>query len=116
LDPSFLSTKRATLFNRDYQKGIATRIVAKPNRFDYVETMATVLRRDGFDFRIYTKDHEPEHVHIVKAGEVVIVVLTNPVSTREIHKMKDKDVRRAVVIAQEERALLLAKWQEMHGE
>jgi hypothetical protein len=45
--------------------------------------MATVLRRDGFDFRIYTKDHEPGHVHIVKAGEVVIVVLTNPVTIRE---------------------------------
>jgi hypothetical protein len=78
--------------------------------------MATVLRRDGFAFRIYSHDHEPAHVHVLKGGALVVIVLSQSVSVREIHEMKDNEVRRALVIAQEKRNFLLAKWKEMHGE
>ncbi len=30
--------------------------------------MASVLTKDGFSVRIYTNDHLPSHVHVVKAG------------------------------------------------
>lgn len=35
--------------------------------------MATVLRQDGFSLMIYTRDHEPMHVHVwYQGGEAII--------------------------------------------
>lgn len=47
--------------------------------------MPTVLRRDGFRFMIYQGDaeHEPAHVHAVKAGTEVVILLA-PVAVREV--------------------------------
>jgi hypothetical protein len=80
--PSFQPNAQRRL-TCDYRRDHHRESLLNPTALIYDETMATVLRRDGFDFRIYTKDHEPGHVHIVQAGEVVIVVLTNPVTIRE---------------------------------
>lgn len=35
--------------------------------------MATIAKTNGFSFRIYPNDHQPPHVHVIKAdGEVII--------------------------------------------
>lgn len=39
------------------------------------ERMPTVLRESGFNFRIYTDDHEPSHVHVIKAGKEAVITL-----------------------------------------
>jgi hypothetical protein len=39
--------------------------------------MPTVFRQEGFDVMIYTLDHEPEHVHVWKAGKEVVINLRN---------------------------------------
>lgn len=80
--------------------------------------MPTVLREDGFEFMIYTNDHEPEHVHAHKAGKEVIIDIVSentPVSIREIIRMSKKDTRKAVTIAQKHQIYLLEKWREIHG-
>jgi hypothetical protein len=39
--------------------------------------MPTVLRKDGFEFMIYTDDHEPAHVHVFKGeGKAKIIIST----------------------------------------
>lgn len=80
--------------------------------------MPTVLREDGFEFMLYTHDHEPEHVHVHKAGKEVVINLSDentPVSIREVIRMSKKDTRKAVSIAQKYQAYLLEKWREIHG-
>ena len=54
--------------------------------------MPTVLRQDGFEFVIYTNDHEPMHVHAYKGdGEAKIEL--SPVA----------------------QDYLIQKWREIHG-
>ncbi|MGI8787505.1 MAG: DUF4160 domain-containing protein [Pyrinomonadaceae bacterium] len=48
--------------------------------------MPTVLRQNGFDFKINTDDHEPMHVHIWKQGAIILINLgdkESPVSVRQ---------------------------------
>jgi hypothetical protein len=80
--------------------------------------MPTVLRRDGFEFRIHTDDHEPSHVHVFKAeGEVVINLgdATTKPFVRENARMSVKDERRALRLATEQQNYLLERWRKIHG-
>lgn len=80
--------------------------------------MPTMLRQDGFQFRIYTDDHEPMHVHVFKAGEELIINLGDertPVSVRENLGMSRKDERKALVIAGDNQEYLIERWREIHG-
>lgn len=78
--------------------------------------MPTVLQKEGFAVRIYTRDHPPPHVHVVKADEVIIINLgsaTEPVTIREA-RMQRTAARRAVEIVEECRLFLLEKWSEIY--
>lgn len=80
--------------------------------------MPTILRKDGFEIMIYTDDHEPEHVHIHKAGKELIVNLggeKTPISIREVIGMSKKDTRKAVSIVHNHQDYLLQRWSEIHG-
>ena len=55
--------------------------------------MPTVLRQDGFSFRLYLNDHIPAHVHAFKAeGEAIIYIgdETEGPAVREINGMSSK--------------------------
>jgi len=77
-----------------------------------------VLRQDGFNFMIYTDDHEPMHTHVKKAGKEVVINLgdekTKPY-IRENKGMSLKDRRKALQIAGERQGDLIEKWREIHG-
>lgn len=78
--------------------------------------MPVVLMQNGFEVRIYTRDHRPPHVHVVKANEEIIINLgseTEPLAIREVW-MNRADARRAVVIVEEHRLFLLQKWGEIY--
>lgn len=80
--------------------------------------MPTVLRRAGFEVRIYTDDHAPAHVHVIKAGERLAMNLGSDVeapSIRENVNMKVQEARRAVRIVEENQEYLLQRWREIHG-
>jgi hypothetical protein len=80
--------------------------------------MATVLRESGFNCRMYSDDHEPPHVHVVKAGVEVVIDLgdgDNSPSIRETKGMKAADVNKAVRLITRHQAYLLEKWSEIHG-
>ena len=76
--------------------------------------MPTVLRRDGFRFLIYQGDaeHGPAHVHAVKAGTEVVILLA-PVAVREVKGMARADIRAAVRIVEDYNAELLAAWERI---
>ncbi|MEA5450298.1 DUF4160 domain-containing protein [Leptolyngbya sp. CCNP1308] len=80
--------------------------------------MPTVLRKDGFDFRIYFDDHVPAHVHAFKgSGEVKISLgdlLTKP-TVLVAYNMSNKEAKLALAIVLKHQTELLKRWVEMHG-
>jgi hypothetical protein len=81
--------------------------------------MPTVLRKDGFQVRIYTNDHTPSHVHVFKAEGELIVNLGSeseePWIVEELSTMKPADARRARDIVKEHQTYLLTEWRRIHG-
>ncbi len=79
--------------------------------------MPTVLRKDGFNFMIYTDDHEPAHTHVKKAGEEVIINLGDQNTAphmRDNNGMSSKNVRKALKLAYEHQDYLIEAWKEIH--
>jgi hypothetical protein len=59
--------------------------------------MPSVLRVEGFNFVMFFNDHSPAHVHAVRAGAWVVILIdgAEPV-VRDVHEMKQNDVARAL--------------------
>ena len=79
--------------------------------------MVTVLRARGFHVVIFTNDHEPAHVHVVGDGEAKIDLLGADGTPELIwaRGMSRSAIRQAVRLITEERARLLARWEDIHG-
>jgi hypothetical protein len=83
--------------------------------------MPVVLREKGFQVRIFlpTREHGPAHVHIIREGGEVVVVLNTPeqgMSVREVRGMRPADVRQAVAIVEVNADYLRQQWRKYHGE
>ena len=79
--------------------------------------MPTLLRTNGFAFRIYTNDHEPPHVHVIKSNGEALIELgdeKNPPTIREIYRMHDRDVAIAYDLVKQFKTKLLDGWREIH--
>ena len=80
--------------------------------------MPTVLRKNGFSFKIYTEDHAPMHVHARYQNSEAVILLGDEytgVSVRENRGLNSIQLRRAVNIADEHRTYLIIKWREFYG-
>jgi hypothetical protein len=80
--------------------------------------MPTILRQDGFAFRLYLDDHIPAHVHVFKAeGQAIIRIGEGDElpEVTEVYNMASKDLKKALKIAAENREYLKRKWKEYHG-
>jgi hypothetical protein len=76
--------------------------------------MPTVLRHEGFEFRIRTNDHDPPHVHVfLRDGEAKIEIGSS--EAVRVWNMRPNDVRKAEEIAREHQADLLKSWRRIHG-
>lgn len=74
--------------------------------------MPTVLRQNGFRVMINTHDHEPPHVHCVKAGaEVLINIETS--SVRRSKGMATHEIRKAVQLVEDNADRLMAEWRKV---
>jgi hypothetical protein len=83
--------------------------------------MPTVLRVDGFRVIIFLppREHDPAHVHIVKAnGEIVIELASDdePQRIRDVYGMKGPDAIRAFRIVEEHSTMLWTEWRKYHGD
>lgn len=81
-------------------------------------TMPTVLRKDGFDIRIYPNDHLPAHVHVIKSGEEAKINLGGENESPELLSvtsgMSRKDTKKALEIVTANQSELRKKWQSYH--
>lgn len=79
--------------------------------------MVTVYREAGLRFVIFTDDHEPAHVHVVGDGHAKIN-LTGAGGKPELVSndgLKAGDLRKAMRVVSEQRAVMLRRWKEHHG-
>jgi hypothetical protein len=61
--------------------------------------MPAIWTEGGLDFIIYPNDHSAAHVHVLKAGDEVIINLGDAHTlpyVRSIYRTRTKDVRRAL--------------------
>lgn len=74
--------------------------------------MPTVLRRNGFEVRIYTSDHIPAHVHVIRGGGRMVIDIET-LETRRITDMTNREVRQALQIVADHREFLLDEWKRI---
>lgn len=79
--------------------------------------MVTVLRAHGLRVVVYANDHRPAHVHVFGDGEAKIDLLGPDGAPALVWAdgMTRGEVRRAVRLVAEQRAFLLARWEDIHG-
>jgi hypothetical protein len=77
----------------------------------------TVLREEGFVFRIYFEDHEPAHVHVWKGGGWAVILLPSapvPAAPVCVVGMKKSEVARAVRLVRAHGDRLGSEWKRIH--
>lgn len=77
--------------------------------------MATVHRAYGFRFVIFTNDHDPPHVHVFGQGAEANLSF-DPVALISSAGFKKPDLKRILKEVQDQRVILLRKWNEIHGD
>ena len=77
--------------------------------------MPLIFEKDGFRFAFYSNDHRPMHVHVRKAGAEAIFDVEEGVALRESHGFRIKDLNKAQELAEENRNLIIEKWNEHLG-
>lgn len=70
--------------------------------------MVTVLRAEDLRVIIFLDDHQLAHVHVFGDGQARIGLLGADGMTRG-------EIRRAMRIVMEQQALLLVRWEDIHG-
>jgi hypothetical protein len=79
--------------------------------------MVTVLRADGLRVVIFADDHLPAHVHVFGDGEAKINLLGADGGANLVwaSNMTRLEVRRALRLVTAQQAVLLTRWEEIHG-
>jgi hypothetical protein len=78
--------------------------------------MPTVLRKDGFNFKINTDDHAPAHVHVWYQGKMLIVEFEDEIVTRNNYGFNRREEREALKIVGENQILFQIEWDKIYGQ
>ena len=76
--------------------------------------MPTILRQEGFEFRIRTNDHDPPHVHVFLRGGQAKIEIESAEIVR-IWNMRSGDARRAEDLVKVNKELFCEAWRRIHG-
>lgn len=77
--------------------------------------MPTILRESGFSIRIYTRDHAPMRVHVFYQGNEAIIEFEERVTLRNNRGLNRSQLKRAMVIVQDNQEILRQVWRELYG-
>jgi hypothetical protein len=73
--------------------------------------MPEVFRQLGYKFHFFANDHEPIHIHVSKAGnEAIYIVSENEITLRENFGMKKNELRLIESLIELERTLIIETW------
>jgi hypothetical protein len=72
--------------------------------------MPTLLLQDGFKFFFYANEHEPKHIHVIKAGDFAKIELA---TLRVVNNyMKPNELKKALSIVELYRVQFEEQWDE----
>jgi hypothetical protein len=72
--------------------------------------MPTLLLQDGFKFFFYANEHEPQHIHVERAGEFAKIELA---TLRVVNNyMKQKNLKKALLIVADNQKHFMRAWNE----
>lgn len=78
--------------------------------------MPEILRMFGMRFYFYSREHEPIHVHVKnEEGKAKFEITEDSVILVYNRGLKNKDLRAAEMVLEENRELAIAKWKEYFG-
>lgn len=80
--------------------------------------MVTVLRGEGFRVVSFVNDHLPAHVHVIAGKGEAKINLFGPDGAPALlwaDGLGRGELRRALRLVADNRALLAARWEEIHG-
>jgi hypothetical protein len=77
--------------------------------------MPTILILFGIRFYFYSREHEPIHVHIETGDGRAKFELVPQVRLTENKGVKNKDIKLAESIIEENRELIVKEWNERQG-
>ena len=80
--------------------------------------MIRIVGEGSFRILIYTRDHEPAHVHVLGSGGEAKVQLGldgEPPILIEAQRLKRSDVRKAVDLVEVHQDMLWTAWRRIHG-
>lgn len=77
--------------------------------------MPTVINERGFQFRIYTRDHPPAHVHVWHQGYEAIIEFRDEIVIRDgDRRFSRRDIARMIEIIEVNRQYLIEEWRKIH--
>ena len=78
--------------------------------------MPEILRMFGMRFFFYSREHEPIHVHVKNVdGKAKFEITDDAVRLVYNKGLKNKDIRAAEMVLEENRDLAISKWIEYFG-
>ena len=80
--------------------------------------MVTICRHAGFRIVIYTNDHDPAHVHAIKAGGEAKINLMGAAGGPALvwaDGLNRGEVRRAIQIVEDNCTAFIEEWRKIHG-
>lgn len=79
--------------------------------------MVTILKHQGFRVVIYTNDHSPPHVHVLRGGGEAVINLRpqGRVELREADGLSKADIRKALELVSSRHGEFLKEWRKIHG-
>lgn len=77
--------------------------------------MPTILILFGLKFRIYVRDHEPVHVHVLSQDGEAKFRIGDEIRLMANKGMKPKDIKLAESIIEENKELIVTEWVKIYG-
>lgn len=78
--------------------------------------MPTILELFGLKFLIFTRDHQPPHVHVrSQDGEAKFKVTKEDVTLVENRNVKPADLKKAVEVLESNKKYVVEQWVKIHG-
>ncbi|MBR2359527.1 MAG: DUF4160 domain-containing protein [Bacteroidaceae bacterium] len=77
--------------------------------------MPTILVLFGLKFRIYVRDHEPVHVHVISSDGEAKFKVGDEISLMANKGMKSKDIKLAESIIEENKEVIITEWIKIYG-
>lgn len=78
--------------------------------------MPEIFRMFGLKFYFFSREHEPIHVHVKNAdGNAKFELTQDSVRLVYNHGLKNKDIRAAEMVLEENHDLAIEKWVEYFG-